>query len=97
MKMVYASEAKECDQKIGLKNAHKEELLRFMRSFSPVAYAPGYVTDIATGSQTGIVECDYVANGVEWTESDIYNLEHNDLKINDEFCTRVLEMISSKS
>lgn len=83
---------------LGEQDPRKADLLRFMRSREPSAIAEGFVEDYATGRYVmGKVECAYEVGDLWWNNSDIYNLDHHDVRINPEFRSRALAIIDGEN
>ncbi|MBM7000548.1 hypothetical protein I3I95_10565 [bacterium] len=86
------------EAELGAPDPRKGDILRFMRSRKPFAYAEGFVTDCVTRkSASRCIECVYEAGDLRWCESDVYNLERHDLRLNPEFRRRALAIIDGEN
>lgn len=61
---------------------HKDKILRYLRAGEEIAYAPGFVRDLATGEYTSIELVSYADEESEWTSEDreIYYTVESDEK-----------------
>ena len=72
----------------------KKQVLSFMRSYKPTAYAEGYVADRMTGELVrGVTDDAVELDGLFWSVGDIYNLEKHDMKLRDDFLEAVRKRI----
>ena len=88
--MICASSSK--TRRLGIANPNKETILNAMRRFEPSGIAEGFVDDYATGEVVAsVVDGAYEVGDLFCTVSDMWNLEHNDLELDEAFCDLLLE------
>ncbi len=69
---------------------HKDKILAYLRSFSPIAYSSEPVVDKLDGTKTKYIDNLRQDDNFRWSESEIYHFEKYDLKLNDDFVHHVL-------
>ncbi len=72
---------------------HKDDILKYMKSFDKTAFTSAPVVDAFTGEKFEEAN-DARSDGVyTWYESQIYHFEKYNLKLNDDFIQHVLSRI----
>ncbi len=92
--MIYAEDD---NIKFDIVDERKEEILEFMQSFEPVAFAPCLDKDYLFGEtlSQGSTTCLYKVYDLSWTSETVWNYKHNDISLNKEFRENVLERIDN--
>ena len=76
-------------------NAHenKDVILAYLKSFEPIAYAPGVMRDAINGNRIpGAMFC--ASDGeYEWQTEEIYYFEKYNIKLNEDFIAHVLSKV----
>jgi hypothetical protein len=92
--MIYANGADYHDGNppaLNVPRKDKRAILDAMKSCEPKAMAAGYITDYSTGAiVTTVVGALYEKNGARWSREEVWNLEHNDMEVSDEFADALL-------
>ena len=72
----------------------KNDILEYLKSFSPNCYSSALVNDILEDQETDISEVGYTDGEYIWYSSWIYHFEKYNLKLNDDFIAHVLSKLS---
>lgn len=69
----------------------KKTILKYLRSYEPVAFSTARVFDYITEKETDVQAVLYTDGEYKWYESEVYHFEHYDLRLNDDFIEYVLK------
>lgn len=75
---------------IGEDKTYKEDVLYYLKSFSPSWITSAKVVDMVTNEKTDKCDSSFFDGKYEWSETDIYHFEKYNMPLNDSFVKFVL-------